>query len=279
MRRQCELLGISRAQVYYEPKLPDKHKLDRKEMIMSRIDYWHTQMPYLGARRIVEQLRKEGYAAGRKLVRSYMREMGIHAVYPKPNLSQRNFKESVVPYLLKNKAVSLPNQVWSIDITYIKMGRSHMYLTAIIDWFSRKIVGWGLSDTLETAPVLEAVGGAVNRFGIPAILNSDQGSQFTSIEYKALLKSLGIRQSMDGKSRWADNILIERWFRSLKTELIYINEFQSPKELRKGIRHYVDEYNTLRPHEALDYAVPDDFYFAAFSAASHVDAGCPLLVC
>ena len=279
VRRQCELLGISRTQAYYEPRLPDKHKLERKEMIMSRIDYWHTQMPYLGTRRIVEQLRKEGYVVGRKSVRSYMREMGIHAVYPKPHLSKRNFKESVVPYLLKNKLISVPNLVWSIDITYIKMGRSHMYLTAIIDWYSRKIVGWNLSDTLETAPVLEAVGSAVERFGIPSILNSDQGSQFTSIEYKALLKSLGIRQSMDGKSRWADNILIERWFRSLKTELIYINEFQSPKELRRGIRHYVEEYNTLRPHEALDYAVPDDFYFAAFSNASYVDVGCPALVC
>ena len=279
VRRQCELLGVSRTQVYSKPKLPDEQEHERKEMIMSRIDYWHTQMPYLGTRRIVEQLRKDKYIVGRKSVRRYMRDMGIHAVYPKPNLSQRNFKGSVVPYLLKNKVVSVPNQVWSIDITYIKMGRSHMYLTAIIDWYSRKIVGWNLSDTLETASVLEAVGSAVDRFGIPAILNSDQGSQFASTEYKALLKSFGIRQSMDGKSRWADNILIERWFRSLKTELIYINEFQSPKELRKGIRHYVEEYNTLRPHEALDYTTPDDFYFTAFSAASHGDLGCPLIVC
>ena len=164
--------------------------------------------------------------------------------------------------------VSFPNQVWSIDITYIKMPHSHMYLTAIIDWFSRKIMGWELSDTLDTAPVLDAVRNAVEHFGTPAILNSDQGSQFTSAEYKALLKSLGIRQSMDGKSRWADNIMIERWFRSLKTELIYINEFRSPRQLRQAIRQYVSDYNTLRPHEALDYAAPEDVYLSCFAPLS-----------
>ena len=139
-----------------------------------------------------------------------------------------------------------------------------MYLTAIIDWFSRKIMGWELSDTLETAPVLNAVQAAVERFGIPAIINSDQGSQFTSAEYKTLLRSLNIRQSMDGKSRWVDNIMIERWFRSLKTENIYINEFHSPKELRQAIRQYVREYNTLRPHEALDYDTPENVYLSCF---------------
>lgn len=145
------------------------------------------------------------------------------------------------------------------------MQHSHMYLTAIIDWFSRKIMGWELSDTLETAPVLNAVQAAVERFGIPAIINSDQGSQFTSAEYKTLLRSLNIRQSMDGKSRWVDNIMIERWFRSLKTENIYINEFHSPKELRQAIRQYVREYNTLRPHEALDYDTPENVYLSCFA--------------
>ena len=211
------------------------------------------------------KLRLEGYNVGRKLVRSYMQEMGIHAVYPKPNLSKRNYKEAIVPYLLRNKVISFPNQVWSIDITYIKMPHGHMYLTAVIDWYSRKIMGWELSDTLETAPVLDAVRKAVERFGTPAIINSDQGGQITSIEYKTLLKSLGIRQSMDGKSRWADNIMIERWFRSLKTELIYINEFRSPRQLRQAICQYVSEYNTLRPHEALDYATPEDVYLGCFA--------------
>lgn len=268
MRRQCELLGITRSTVYYEPKQPDEASLRMKEKIMSRIDYWHTALPCMGTRKLAVKLRTEGYSVGRKLVRAYMQEMGIHAVYPKPNLSKRNFKESIVPYLLRNKVISFPNQAWSIDITYIKMQHGHMYLTAIIDWFSRKIMGWELSDTLETAPVLDAVQTAVERFGTPAILNSDQGSQFTSDDYKALLKSLDIRQSMDGKSRWADNIMIERWFRSLKTELIYVNEFHSPKELRQAIRQYVNDYNTLRPHEALDYETPEDAYLACFAPLS-----------
>lgn len=148
-----------------------------------------------------------------------------------------------------------------------------MYLTAIIDWYSRKIMGWNLSDTLETAPILDTVRQAVERFGVPAILNSDQGRRFTSAEYKQLLQSLGIRQSMDGKSHWADNIMIERWFRSLKTELIYTNEFCSPRELHMGIGHYVDDYNTVRPNAALDYAVPDDFFFAAFAHGDNVIEG------
>lgn len=268
VRRQCELLGITRSTVYYEPKQPDKEAVRLKEEIMSRIDYWHTALPCMGTRKLAVKLRTEGYAVGRKLVRAYMQEMGIHTVYPKPNLSKRNFKESIVPYLLRNKIISFPNQAWSIDITYIKMQHGHMYLAAIIDWFSRKIMGWELSDTLETAPVLDAVRAAVKRFGTPAILNSDQGSQFTDKDYKALLKSLSIRQSMDGKSRWADNIMIERWFRSLKTELIYVNEFRSPKELRQAIRQYVNDYNTLRPHEALDYETPEGAYLACFAPLS-----------
>ena len=153
-----------------------------------------------------------------------------------------------------------------MDITYIKMYLGHIYLAAIIDWFSRKNVGWTLSDMLDTQLVLEAIQKAVDSCGISAIVNSDQGSQFTSKAYKQLLKQLGIRQSMDGRSRWADNIMIERWFRSLKTELIYINEYRSPRELRKAIHSYVEEYNTLRPHAALDYATPNEVYLACFSA-------------
>jgi len=236
-----------------------------KEEIMSRIDYWHTTMPYIGTRKIAVQLRSEGYSAGRKLVRSYMQEMGIHAVYPKVNTSKRNFKEAIVPYLLRNKQVCAPNQVWSVDITYIKLHRGHMYLTAIIDWYSRKIMGWELSDTLDTRPVLAAVKEAVDKHGTPAIINSDQGSQFTSDDYKQLLRDLGIRQSMDGKSRWADNIMIERWFRSLKCESLYISEYKTPRELRQLVREYITEYNTVRPHEALDYRTPEEVYAGCFA--------------
>ncbi len=234
---------------------------------MGRIDYWHTQMPAIGSRKIVTLLQKEGYKVGRKYVRNCMIQMGIQAVYPKPNLSKCKFKEGVVPYLLRNYTAHFPNQVWSIDITYIKMIRGHMYLTAIIDWYSRRIVGHYLSDTLDTESVIVALEGAIAKNGIPAIINSDQGCQFTSADYKQKLEQYGIRQSMDGKSRWADNIMIERWFRSMKTELIYIEEFESPRVLRRRIDEYVEQYNTLRPHEALDNETPDSVYHACFQAA------------
>ena len=233
---------------------------------MARIDSLHNEFPAMGTRKLAVILRREGFEVGRKLVRRYMAEMGIRAIYPKANLSKRNYKEAIVPYLLQNKEFSFPNQVWSIDITYIRIHRSHMYLTAIIDCFSRKIVGWNLSDTLNTSPVLETVQEAVKTYGAPRILNSDQGSQFTSGAYKQLLASLHIRQSMDGKERWVDNIWIERWFRSLKTELIYIDEFRSPRELRTAIRDYIHKYNRIRPHQSLDYAVPDDVFYSGFAA-------------
>ena len=267
VRRQCELLGISHSSVYTKHADPDEKKVQLREKIMERLDYWHTTLPSAGSRKLVVKLKEDGFTAGRKLVRHLMQEMGIWPVYPKPNLSKRNFKESIVPYLLRNKVVSFPNQVWSIDITYIKQGRGHMYLTAIIDWYSRKVVGWNLSDTLGVQSVLEAVRSAVNQFGTPAILNSDQGSQFTGNEYKQLLKDLNIRQNMDGKSRWADNIMIERWFRSHKTEPIYIQEFHSPRALGQAIRSYISDYNSIRPHEALDYATPDTVYYASFCVA------------
>ena len=245
----------------------------RRESIMARIDYWHTQMPGIGARKLVRQLKSEGFAVGRKLVRRLMGEMGIQAIYPKANLSKRNFQETIVPYLLRNKDVFLPNQVWSIDITYIKMQHGHMYLTAIIDWYSRMIVGWNLSDTLDTIYVIQAVKDAVAAHGVPGILNSDQGCQFTSNAYKTLLKELHIRQSMDGKSRWADNVMIERWFRSLKTEEIYLNEYPTPRALRKAIGAYIQQYNTVRPHQALGYETPEAAYGSCFaSPAADLDS-------
>ncbi len=231
---------------------------------MARIDYWHTAMPYIGTRKLVRLLQNEGISIGRKLMKRLMSEMGIRTVYPKENLSKRNFKEAIVPYLLRNKRVFIPNQVWSIDITYIRMLHGHMYLTAIIDWYSRLIVGWKLSDTLDTCYVLETVKETVSQYGMPSIINSDQGSQFTSNEYKALLRELHIAQSMDGKSRWADNIMIERWFRSLKVEEIYPNEYTTPRELRKAIRAYIEQYNEVRPHEALDYETPKSVFERCF---------------
>jgi putative transposase len=231
-----------------------------EEQIKAAIDRWHTDMPYLGSRRLVAKINGEGLKTNRKEVKRFMEEMGIYAVFPKPNLSKRNKKHKVYPYLLRNKPIFLPNQVWAVDITYIKLKHGYMYLTAIIDWYSRFIVGWELSDTLNTVPVLQAVKHAIDIYGIPAIINSDQGSQFTSEDYTEFLKEQGIRQSMDGKARWIDNVIIERWFRSLKHEDIYINEYTSPRELRCGIRAYVEQYNYRRPHQSLDYAMPNEIY-------------------
>ena len=266
IRRQCSLLSINRSSLYYTSAEQDEEQQIWEETLMQRIDYWHNKCPYMGSHKIAVKLLEEGYGISRKVVRRLMQKMCIYAIYPKINLSKRNFKESIVPYLLRNYKAYLPNQVWSIDITYIPMKHGHMYLTAIIDWYSRKIVGHYLSDTLDTDSVIRALDEAVESHGIPAILNSDQGCQFTSEGYKKALKAYNIRQSMDGKSRWADNIMIERWFRSLKIEQIYPNEYTTPRELRKLINQYIDEYNKVRPHEALDYQVPDAVYYGAFAA-------------
>lgn len=265
VNRQCQLLEINRTSFYYTPKEPDR---ERENMLKNRLDYWHTKMPYLGVRKLRKKLENEDHIkAGRKLIKRYMDEMGIYAVYPKPNLSKRNKQHKIYPYLLRNLDINRPNQVWGIDLTYIKMGRSHMYLTAIIDWYSRYIVGWELSDTLDTAPVLAAVKEAINRYGTPEIINSDQGSQFTSTDYTEYLKSVNIRQSMDGKARWIDNVVIERWFRSLKTEQIYTHEYLTPRDLRVGIREYIQEYNTERPHQTHDYLTPQEVYQGISKAA------------
>ena len=266
VERQCALLGVSRSSVYYKPVKPTDEAREFEESIKERLDFWHTKHPSYGVRKMRDVLREEGFGVGKRRIRRYMNEMGIYAIYPKPNLSKRNQQHRIYPYLLRKMPIYLPNQVWAIDITYIKMRRGHMYLTAILDWYSRYIVGWALSDTLDTAPVLGAVKEAIRVHGIPGIINSDQGSQFTSDEYTALLRENGIRQSMDGKARWVDNVLIERWFRSLKWEDIYINEYDSPRALRMGIREYVNSYNHERPHQSFGGRTPGRIYHATFAA-------------
>ena len=261
------MLGIERWKAYQKPPRVNQAALEREEEIKRMIDYWHTRLPCCGVRKLRILLREnDGLVAGRKLIRRLMNEMGIYVIYPKPSLSKPGKEHKKFPYLLKNKSINFCNQVWALDITYIPMKHGHMYLIAIIDWYSRLIVGWALSDTLDTAPVIEAVRLAIKQYGIPCIINSDQGSQFTSDAYINLLKDNNIRQSMDGKARWVDNVVIERWFRSLKTECIYINEYNSPRELRAGIEEYVREYNGLRPHQNLDYKTPAAIYHSMFPA-------------
>jgi len=269
--RQAELLGLNRSTYYYVPHPRLYYSGEFRERVMARLDYWSTEEPAWGLKTLVPLLKSEGFEVSRELVRELRAEMNIETIYPHENTSKADLNARKMPYLLKKlratNMIWLPNLVWAIDITYIKMERNHMYLTAIIDWHSRYLLGWELSDTLETAPVLSAVTLAIKRFGIPAILNSDQGSQFTSDDYKFLLKSQNILQSMDGKGRWADNVAIERWFRSLKTENIYINDYISPRELRRGVSAYIDRYNNIRPHQSLGYRTPSDVYGDCFKNA------------
>ena len=260
------MLGINRSGIYYNAKEQTEEQKSWEGHVKARLDYWNTRRPTLGSRKLLRLLRKEKIEIGRKRVRRFMDEMGIYVVYPKPNLSKPDKRHKKIPYLLRNMNIFIPNQVWAVDITYIPMSRGHMYLTAIVDWHTRLIVGWALSDTLDTAPVLEAVRSAIETHGIPGILNSDQGSQFTSNDYRDYLKRSGVRQSMDGKGRWIDNVIIERWFRSLKTECIYINEFLTPRSLRAGIEEYINDYNCERPHQSLGYETPFHTYQKAFTA-------------
>ncbi len=211
----------------------------------------HTDNPTWGARQMSAQLKNRGHHVGRRKTRRYMNEMGIDPIYPKMNLSKRMQQAKVCPYLLRNAVIDRPNQAWSIDITYIPIKRGFLYLTAVIDWYSRCIVGWEVDDTLDTRMVINALKKAFI-VAKPVILNSDQGCQFTSQEYMNFLKENEIRQSMDGKSRWADNIMIERWFRSFKYEEAYLTQYNNIREARKAIGKYVHTYNFERCHSALD---------------------------
>jgi len=270
IRKQCELIGLNRSNLYYLPHPRIIVQGEIKEIAMQRIDYWNTLEPAWGQRKLWEVLKGENIEISRDSVRELMSEMGLLTIYPGPNLSKATANAAKAPYLLRsmlhNDMIWLPNLVWALDITYIRMWRSHLYLTAIIDWYSRYLLEWELSDSLETAAVIETMKRAFTRYGEPAIANSDQGSQFTSDAYRELLSSRNIRQSMDSKGRWADNIIIERWFRTLKTNNIYIFDYQTPRELRIGIREFIERYNTVRPHESLNNRTPKAVYEDCFKS-------------
>ena len=254
----ASLLDINRTSIYYKGSPVSDDELACKEII----DHLHTDNPTWGARQMSAQLKTRGYRVGRRKARRYMNEMDIHPIYPKMNLSKRMQQAKVCPYLLRNAVIDKPNQVWSIDITYIPIKHGFLYLTAVIDWYSRCIVGWEVDDTLDTRMVLNALNKAF-KIAKPQILNSDQGCQFTSQQYIDFVKENGIRQSMDGKSRWADNIMIERWFRSFKYEEAYLTQYNNIKEARAAIKRYVHTYNFERYHSALDYHTPAEYYYPA----------------
>ena len=249
-------MSVNRTSIYYKGVPISEKELEIKALI----DVLHTDNPAWGARQMAAQLKSRGYQIGRKKVRRYMTEMAIDPIYPKMNLSKRQHNSVILPYLLKNAEIIRPNQAWSIDITYIKMKHGFLYLTAIIDWYSRCIVGWDLDDTLDTRSVIAACKKAFS-VAKPEILNSDQGCQFTSQEYKNFLKENSVRQSMDGKSRWADNIMIERWFRSFKYEELYLTEYKNMKEAREAIGKYIHTYNFERLHSAVGYKTPAEMYY------------------
>jgi len=255
--RQAELLGISRASVYAEPAPPSPEDLT----LAAAVDRLYTAHPYYGTRRLAYMLSQEGFDVGRKRVRSIMRLLGLEALYPKQNTSKPDHLHRVYPYLLRRLAIEYPNHVWGTDITYIRLTHGFCYLVAIIDWYSRYVVAWELSPTLEIGFCLENIARALE-IAVPLIHNSDQGSHFTSPQYTSPLLDSGVLISMDGRGRCMDNIFTERLWRTVKYEDIYLKGYATLAEVHTGLTDYFRFYNTERPHQSLDYQTPASLYFA-----------------
>ena len=256
LARQADLLGISRGSLYYEPRPVGEDDLK----LMRRIDELHMEYPFAGSRMMKGLLRQEGFTAGRLHVATCMKRMGVQALYRRPNTSKPAPGHKVFPYLLRKLAVTRPNQVWAMDIPYIPMARGFVYLVAVLDWFSRKVLAWRLSTTLETGPCIESLKDAMRRHGKPEIMNTDQGSQFTSIEFIKTLKDADIQISMDGKGAWRDNVFVERLWRTIKYEEVYLRAYDSVSAARESLCRYLTFYNTRRPHSSLDGRTPDQAY-------------------
>jgi putative transposase len=255
--RQAEVLKLSRSSVYYRPKPVSSADL----AVMRRIDELHLNYPFAGSRMLRDLLRSEGVAIGRQRVATMMRRMGIAAIYRRPNTSKPAPGHKIYPYLLRATPVIRPNQVWATDITYIPMARGFVYLAAVVDWFSRRVLAWRLSITMEVEFCIEAVEEALAKHGKPEIFNTDQGSQFTSADFTGLLLDNKIAISMDGKGSWRDNVFVERLWRSVKYEEVYLRAYASVGEARASIGRYLDFYNRKRPHSSLDARTPDCAYF------------------
>jgi putative transposase len=256
--RQCRSLSLNRSTYYYKKKPVKPEDLE----LMRIIDEQYLKTPSWGSRSMRNHLRRLGYKINRKRVQRLMRLMGLEAIYPKPKTSRPHPAHKVYPYLLRNMSVERPNQVWAADITYIPMSRGFMYLVAVMDWHSRKVLSWRVSNTLDTDFCTEAVEEAISRYGAPQIFNTDQGAQFTSHEFTNLLKSHSVRISMDGRGRVQDNIFIERLWWTLKYQYLYLWSFNNGTELRRGLGQWFEFYNTERSHQALDNLTPDEVYFA-----------------
>jgi putative transposase len=257
MRRQCELLGVNRSSLYYEPL----GESDENLALMRLLDEQYTQTPFYGSRKMVEWLGTQGFNVNRKRVSRLMALMGIEAVYPKPKLSHPGEGHRIYPYLLRGVEVNRANQVWSTDITYIRMAQGFVYLVAVMDWFSRYVLSWSLSLTMELDFCIKALKSALRR-GRPDIFNSDQGSQFTSEKFTGELAAREIAISMDGRGRCMDNIFIERLWRSLKYEEVYLKDYASVNEARAGIAKYFRFYNQERLHQSLEYRTPAALWLA-----------------
>jgi len=255
--RQCELLDLPRSTFYHVPEPVSEADL----ALMKLIDRCHMELPFYGSRRIVDWLGDEGYLVSRKRVQRLMRTMGIVAVYPKKNLSRANQAHRVYPYLLRNLNIDRPNQVWATDITYLPMARGFVYLVAVIDWYSRRVLSWRLSNTLDSQFCVDALEDAIAKYGAPEIFNTDQGSQFTSEEFTGVLKREEIQISMDGKGRWLDNVFVERLWRSVKYEEVYLKAYDNVGHARQSLETYFKFYNEKRRHQSLDRQTPDSVYY------------------
>ena len=255
--RQARVLGISRGSVYYLPRPVAAADL----ALMRRIDELHLDYPFAGSRMLQGLLRAEGHCVGRRHVATLMKKMGIEALYRRPNTSKPAPGHKIYPYLLRNLPVTRPNHVWAMDITYIPMARGFVYLAAVVDWFSRRVLSWRLSITLEADFCIEAVEEALARHGKPDIFNTDQGSQFTSVDFIKVLKDAEIAISMDGKGAWRDNVFVERLWRTIKYEEVYLHAYASVPEARAALARYLTFYNSRRPHSSLDRQTPDQAYF------------------
>jgi len=256
--RQCKLLNISRSSFYHKPRPIAAEDLE----LMRRIDEQYLKTPCWGSRSMRNHLRRLGYKINRKKVQRLMRLMGIEAIYPKPRTSRPHPQHKVYPYLLKNLKIDRANQVWAADITYIAMSRGFMYLVAVMDWHSRKVLSWRLSNTLDSDFCVEAVLEAISRYGKPQIFNTDQGTQFTAAAFTDVLSSHCVRISMDGRGRVQDNIFIERLWWTLKYQYLYLWSFDNGSELRKGLEQWFNFYNCERSHQSLDNKTPDEVYCA-----------------